>query len=206
MPSRHRSLRIGVGHRCLHDPFFRPRLLARRRSPRRATSNRSSADPRARRRPVPSAEVSNPAKRSPSGIEVDRNRSRASLAYTRKDSAARAHSPLEPRGQARAYVDGDAVQFEVVLIGAVPTVSALHERVDLNGQLCLAAPDGGRPAPRGGRHDPSIASRHPSSSSLPDLDGFDTVEVAYYDLGKGATNQRVLRPPHPGSRAGSTRR
>jgi hypothetical protein len=116
------------------------------------------------------------------GIEVDRHGARV-LSFTMKprpffDSA-------EPPG-VRTVGGAAPVQVEVKLRGA--SGPALTRRLDLPG-LCLEHGPGAEPHIEG---DTIRLHRESLLVELPEMQGFDTVEVAYHEPGPGAAFRRVI--------------
>jgi hypothetical protein len=116
------------------------------------------------------------------GIEVDRDESRL-VAYTLKSRPYRAP---EHEAEPRAHDDAESAQIEVSLLG--PGGARHTRRVDA-GPLCLV---------HSGDTEPHIAGdtirlhRDAVVLELPEIAGFDRVEIAYHDRARGALERRSL--------------
>ncbi len=116
------------------------------------------------------------------GLEVDRDEARV-LAYTVKPRPhVRAIQPDEPR----VHDASGTVQLEVVLRG--PQGLRYTRRVDA-GPLCFVHDADAEPHIAG---DTIVMHRDSLLLELPELAGFDRVEVAYYERDRAATLRRSL--------------
>jgi len=116
------------------------------------------------------------------GIRVDREQARV-LAFTVKERPFRAGPELPAP---RPYVEGRPLQAELTLLG--PGGTGLTRRVDV-GAICLT---------HGPDHPPHVAGdtillhRDSFLVELPELSGFDVVEVAIHERERGELQRRSL--------------
>ncbi len=115
-------------------------------------------------------------------IEVDRDGARV-LGFTAKPRPFLAPAALEPL---RVYEDPLPLQLEVALVG--PAEPGYTRRVDLAG-VCLAHAPAEAPHVAG---DTIRLHRESLLVELPELGGFDRVEIAYHLLESGAPVRHVL--------------
>ncbi len=112
-------------------------------------------------------------------IEVDRDDARL-IAFTRKTRPfIRSLRSLMELPEPRAYEEGGDVRFEVVLLG--PEGKRYTQRIDM-AKLCFTHSAGMPPHVMG---DTIIVHRDSFIIELPEIQGFDRVEIAYYIPGSG---------------------
>lgn len=116
------------------------------------------------------------------GLEIDRDEARL-LAYTLKDHPFRFRSASPPP---RPYAEGRPVQVELLLLG--PQGRAVTRRVDV-GALCLTH---GPETPPHIEGDTILLHRDVVLVELPELRGFDRVEVAVHERQRGELRRRSL--------------
>ncbi len=115
-------------------------------------------------------------------IQVDADRARL-LSYTVKDRPL-LRPPVTARP--RAYQQGDSVQVEIVLFG--PGGLEHTHRAEA-GPLCLSHPAGTEPHVEG---DTILLHRDAFLVEMPEVAGFDRIEVAYYDGGNAFMHRRPI--------------
>jgi hypothetical protein len=116
------------------------------------------------------------------GVEFDRDEAEL-LAYTVKPRPyARPLGIVSPR----AHDESSTVQLEIVLLGSGGLQHT--QRIDV-GPLCLTHDGGAAPHVRG-----DVIRLHRDSVvvELPEIPGFDRVEVAYYERDRGTTTRHSL--------------